>query len=168
LTHARASCEKTVTRSACRSSPSRSSCSLLGRPGEVVTRDEMRQVLWPGDTFVDFEVGLNSAIKRLRDALNDSADQPRFVQTLPRRGYRFIEDTGIAEPLAHPVDDHPPFLQQGDPGQFVGEVERARLAGHVRGSGAVDRDRPRVVIAATPEVRGVHETRSITSGRERS
>jgi TolB-like protein/DNA-binding winged helix-turn-helix (wHTH) protein/Flp pilus assembly protein TadD len=63
---------------------------LLARPGEVVTREEMRQALWPGDTFVDFDVGLNSAIKRLRDALNDSADKPRFVETLPRRGYRFI------------------------------------------------------------------------------
>src|SRR6185436_10245672 len=63
---------------------------LLKRPGEVVTREEVRQALWPGDTFVDFDVGLNSAIKRLRDALNDSADSPRFVETLPRRGYRFV------------------------------------------------------------------------------
>jgi len=63
---------------------------LLKRPGEVVTRDEVRQALWPGDTFVDFDVGLNSAIKRLRDALSDSAENPRFVETLPRRGYRFI------------------------------------------------------------------------------
>ena len=52
---------------------------LLKRPGEVVTREEVRQALWPGDTFVDFDVGLNSAIKRLRDALNDSAENPRFV-----------------------------------------------------------------------------------------
>ncbi len=63
---------------------------LLKRPGEVVTREEVRQALWPGDTFVDFDVGLNSAVKRLRDALSDSADSPRFVETLPRRGYRFI------------------------------------------------------------------------------
>jgi len=63
---------------------------LRKRPGEVVTREEVRQALWPGDTFVDFDVGLNSAIKRLRDALGDSADRPRFVETLPRRGYRFI------------------------------------------------------------------------------
>jgi TolB-like protein/DNA-binding winged helix-turn-helix (wHTH) protein/lipopolysaccharide biosynthesis regulator YciM len=63
---------------------------LLKRPGEVVTREEVRQALWPGDTFVDFDVGLNSAIKRLRDALSDSAENPRFVETLPRRGYRFI------------------------------------------------------------------------------
>src|SRR6266849_9089891 len=63
---------------------------LLARPGEVVTRDEVRQTLWPGDTFVDFDVSLNSAIKRLRDALDDSAESPRFVETLPRRGYRFL------------------------------------------------------------------------------
>jgi TolB-like protein/DNA-binding winged helix-turn-helix (wHTH) protein/Tfp pilus assembly protein PilF len=63
---------------------------LLARPGEVVTREQVRQALWPGDTFVDFDAGLNSAIKRLRDALDDSAEEPRFVETLPRRGYRFI------------------------------------------------------------------------------
>jgi len=63
---------------------------LLKQPGEVVTREQVRQALWPGDTFVDFDVGLNSAIKRLRDALNDSARNPRFVETLPPRGYRFV------------------------------------------------------------------------------
>ena len=63
---------------------------MLERPGEVVTREELRRELWAEDTFVDFEAGMNSAIKRLRDALGDSADSPRFVETLPRRGYRFI------------------------------------------------------------------------------
>src|SRR6187549_1882702 len=63
---------------------------LLARPGDLITREEARQALWPGDTFVDFDVGLNTAIKRLREALGDSAEQPRFVETLPRRGYRFI------------------------------------------------------------------------------
>ncbi|HKA53061.1 MAG TPA: winged helix-turn-helix domain-containing protein, partial [Candidatus Binatia bacterium] len=63
---------------------------LLERPGEVVTREELRQKLWPADTFVDFDVGLNTAIKRLRDALSDTAESPRYVETLPRRGYRFI------------------------------------------------------------------------------
>src|SRR5713226_7947798 len=63
---------------------------LLEHPGDLVTREEIRQKLWPADTFVDFDVGLNSAIKRLRDALGDSAEDPRFVETLPRRGYRFI------------------------------------------------------------------------------
>lgn len=63
---------------------------LLERPGEVVTREELRSKLWPSDTFVDFDVGLNSAVKKLRDALGDSAEAPRYVETLPRRGYRFI------------------------------------------------------------------------------
>ena len=63
---------------------------LLERPGELVTREELRKKLWPTDTFVDFEHGLNAAIKKLRAALGDSADSPRFVETLHRRGYRFI------------------------------------------------------------------------------
>jgi TolB-like protein/DNA-binding winged helix-turn-helix (wHTH) protein len=63
---------------------------LLENPGEVVTREGLRQKLWAEDTFVDFGAGLNSAIKRLRDALGDSAEEPRFVETLPRHGYRFI------------------------------------------------------------------------------
>jgi cholera toxin transcriptional activator len=63
---------------------------LLGRPGDVVTREELRLQLWPVDTFVDYEHSLNAAINKLRDALNDSADNPRFIQTIPRRGYRFI------------------------------------------------------------------------------
>ncbi len=63
---------------------------LLEQPGELVTREELRKRLWPDDTFVDFEHGLNAAVKRLRDTLGDSADSPRFVETVPRRGYRFI------------------------------------------------------------------------------
>ena len=63
---------------------------LLERPGEVVTRDELCQRLWPGDTFVESDLGLNSAIMKLRAALGDSAENPRFVETLPRRGYRLI------------------------------------------------------------------------------
>src|SRR2546422_11099698 len=63
---------------------------LLRRPGQVVTREELRTQLWSADTFVDFDHGLNSAINKLREALGDSADNPRFVETLPRRGYRFV------------------------------------------------------------------------------
>jgi TolB-like protein/Tfp pilus assembly protein PilF len=63
---------------------------MLERPGEVVTRDELRERLWPAGTFVDFEHSLNAAVKRLRAALGDDADNPRFVETLHRRGYRFI------------------------------------------------------------------------------
>src|SRR5216117_4104667 len=63
---------------------------LLEQPGEVVTREELRNRLWPADTFVDFDHSLNAAIRRLRDALGDSADTPVFIETLARRGYRFI------------------------------------------------------------------------------
>src|SRR2546425_11971122 len=63
---------------------------LLRRPGEIVTREELRQKIWLSDTFVDFDHGLYNAIKRLREALGDSAETPRFVETLSRRGYRFI------------------------------------------------------------------------------
>ncbi len=63
---------------------------LAQRPGEVVTRDELRRHVWPSDTFVDFDNGLNTAINKIREALGDSAEAPRFIETLPRRGYRFI------------------------------------------------------------------------------
>jgi Tol biopolymer transport system component/DNA-binding winged helix-turn-helix (wHTH) protein len=63
---------------------------LLERAGEVVTREELREKLWPADTFVDFDHGLNSAVARLREALRDSAEQPRFIETISKRGYRFI------------------------------------------------------------------------------
>jgi TolB-like protein/DNA-binding winged helix-turn-helix (wHTH) protein len=63
---------------------------LLERRGTLVTRDELRAVLWPSDTFVDFDHGLHAAVNRLREALGDSADSPRWIETLPRRGYRFI------------------------------------------------------------------------------
>jgi TolB-like protein/DNA-binding winged helix-turn-helix (wHTH) protein/Tfp pilus assembly protein PilF len=71
--------------------------ALLDRPGDVVTREELRQRLWAAETFVDFDQGLNAAVRRLRDALGDSAGVPRFVETLPRRGYRFIA------PVARPA-----------------------------------------------------------------
>jgi cholera toxin transcriptional activator len=69
---------------------------LLERPRDVVTREELRERLWPADTFVDFDHGLNTAINQLRTALGDSASSPRFVQTLPRRGYRFIAPVEVA------------------------------------------------------------------------
>ncbi len=72
--------------------------TLLERPGEVVTREELRGRLWPDDTFVDFERSINTAVRRLRDALGDSAENPRFVETVARRGYRFLAPvTGVVE-----------------------------------------------------------------------
>src|SRR5262249_41590420 len=79
---------------------------LLERPGEVVTREELQQRLWPEGTFVDFDHGLNTAINKIREVLGDSAENPRFVETLARRGYRFIapvEEVGrTVPPNAHP------------------------------------------------------------------
>src|SRR5580692_2095043 len=72
---------------------------LLEHPGQVVTREALQKRLWPANTYVDFEQSLNAAVKRLRAALGDSADAPLFVETLPRRGYRFIA------PVTKPVRD---------------------------------------------------------------
>ena len=68
---------------------------LLGRPGDVVTREELRLLLWPVDTYVDYDHSLNTAVNKLREALSDSAENPRFIQTIPRRGYRFIASVAV-------------------------------------------------------------------------
>src|SRR5467141_1324393 len=78
---------------------------LLERSGEVVTRNELRQNLWPADTFVDFDHGLNSAVARLREALRDSADKPRFIETVAKRGYRFIGTLDDSVPAVSSVPD---------------------------------------------------------------
>src|SRR5271163_825959 len=86
---------------------------LLEQPGEVVAREEFQKKLWPADTFVDFEHGLNTAITKLRQALADEADNPRFIETLPRRGYRFIAPVTLAgngtasDPQAMAIDRGP-------------------------------------------------------------
>jgi Tol biopolymer transport system component/DNA-binding winged helix-turn-helix (wHTH) protein len=72
---------------------------LVEHPGEIVTREELRQELWPADTYVDFEQGINAAVKRLREALGDSAEAPRFIETLAKRGYRFIAPLNSPNPL---------------------------------------------------------------------
>lgn len=81
---------------------------LLSQPGEVVTREELRAQLWPADTFVDYDHSLNAAVNKLRDALNDSAENPRFIQTIPRRGYRFIASVQVADGAAAPVAESKP------------------------------------------------------------
>src|ERR1700720_677157 len=79
--------------------PFRALTLLLTRPGEVITREEFRQSLWPSDVFVDFEQGISSAVMRLRDALGDSADNPIFIATIERRGYRWIGPIRQVEPV---------------------------------------------------------------------
>jgi len=81
---------------------------LLSQPGEVVSREELRAQLWPADTFVDYDHSLNAAVNKLRDALNDSAENPRFIQTIPRRGYRFIASVQVADGAAAPIAESKP------------------------------------------------------------
>ena len=82
--------------------------ALVERPGEMVSREELIERLWPAGTFIDFDLGLNKAVNRLREALNDSAEHPHFIETFPKRGYRFVatvtsNGAGPAEPPR--VDD---------------------------------------------------------------
>jgi TolB-like protein/DNA-binding winged helix-turn-helix (wHTH) protein len=101
---------------------------LLESPGELVTRDELHRQLWPADTFVNFEHGLNAAVKRLRQALNDSAENPRFVETLPRRGYRFIAPIQVV-PVSGEIPTasaHAPVTgapAPGDPAEGIDQEE---------------------------------------------
>jgi DNA-binding winged helix-turn-helix (wHTH) protein len=86
---------------------------LLARPGDVVTREEFRLLLWPADTFVDYDHSLNTAVNKLRDALNDSADNPRFIQTIPRRGYRFIASVEVTAGVSAQLADSKPKSGSG-------------------------------------------------------
>ncbi len=91
---------------------------LLARPGELVTRDELRQRLWPADTFVDFDHSLNTAINKLREALGDSASDPKYIETLARRGYRFVAEVRSdgeagATTVADPSQDELPTAPRG-------------------------------------------------------
>jgi DNA-binding winged helix-turn-helix (wHTH) protein/Tfp pilus assembly protein PilF len=85
--------------------PFRALMVLLSRPGEVVSRDDLRQALWPEDVFVDFDQGISSAMRRLRDALGDSADKPVFIETVERRGYRWIAPIHPPESVAGAMKD---------------------------------------------------------------
>ena len=91
---------------------------LLERPGEVVSREEFEKKLWPGDTFVDFEHSLNTAIRKLRQALGDNKKKPRFVETLPKRGYRFVATLDQPLPPSAPA----PPSQIPAPPSCVGRV----------------------------------------------
>ena len=86
---------------------------LLERAGSLVSRDELRKALWPANTFVEFDQGLNTAIKKLRQALGDSADNPRFIETLPRKGYRFIAPVSGAGPAVAVLAVEGPAIAAG-------------------------------------------------------
>ena len=111
---------------------------LLERSGEVVTREELQKKLWPADTFVDFDHGLNKVINKIREALSDSAENPRFVETVARRGYRFLAEVKVADPTpVHNPDlatQHRPTGETGDRPDLLGNPQspnifRRRLRG---------------------------------------
>ena len=102
---------------------------LLERPGEVVTREELQARLWPANTFVDFDVGLNTAIKRLRDALGDTAHSPRYIETLPKRGFRFVA---------------PVVKEDSRPGSAAQDAEQALMSGLVTPASTPKRAEPKV------------------------
>jgi len=99
--------------------PFRALTLLLTRPGEVITREEFRQALWPSDVFVDFEQGISSAVMRLRDALGDSAENPIFIQTIERRGYRWIGP--ILNQTVESVQDRTAMVPGPSPEEVPGE-----------------------------------------------
>jgi DNA-binding winged helix-turn-helix (wHTH) protein len=107
---------------------------LLERPGEVITREELQTRLWPADTFVDFDVSLNGAVKKLRQALGDESDNPRFIETLYRRGYRFIA------PVSVPGSERtaPGGRENGDPAVSSPALRSDSHAGNGAGSQHVD------------------------------
>jgi TolB-like protein/DNA-binding winged helix-turn-helix (wHTH) protein/Flp pilus assembly protein TadD len=141
---------------------------LLSRPGEVVSRDDLRCALWTSETFVDFEVGLNSAVRKLREALDDSADNPRFVETLPRRGYRFIasvstepESVLITEPAAAHTPERESFASSRSSGRrwsltvlllvlLAGSASALYRRGGREGARAADGGEPVRVLAVLP------------------
>jgi DNA-binding winged helix-turn-helix (wHTH) protein len=116
---------KEGTRVRLQEQPFRVLAMLLERPGEMITREEMRTRLWPGDTFVDFDHGLNTAVNKLREALGDAAANPRFVQTVARRGYRFIAP--VQQNGAGPLANSDPALSVAHAGGVV--AVSAELAG---------------------------------------
>jgi len=88
--------------------PAKVLAALASRPGQLVSRDELQREIWSADTFVDFERGLNYCVRRIRSALDDSAAAPRFIETLPKRGYRFLAAVDRASP-AEPAAEPPPL-----------------------------------------------------------
>src|SRR5947209_5566166 len=94
---------------------------LLEHPGEVVAREELQKKLWPADTFVDFDHSLNTAIKKLRQALSDDKKKPRFIETLPKRGYRFI---GTVEQPERPPAPGPSSAKIATASSCVGRVAK--------------------------------------------
>jgi DNA-binding winged helix-turn-helix (wHTH) protein len=141
---------------------------LLERPGEVITREELRERLWPGDTFVEFDEGLNTAVKKLRYALGDSPDNPTFIETIPRRGYRFIAPTRVLDGAASL--DVPENGQQ-QTGELAGLIEALKYSNPARESPATTiapSDPPQDDQSSEQPSQLPEEQRSLTVGAEPS
>ena len=106
--------------------------ALLERPDQVVTREELRNNLWTHDTYVDFDHSLNISINKLREALGDSAATPRFIETLPRRGYRFLAPVSVDAPAENPTDSSSAIKVEALPAVAVPEEETAQTRAPVR------------------------------------
>lgn len=147
--------------------PLRILCALLDRPGEFVSRESLKSVLWPKNTFVEFERGLNAAVAKLRQALGDSAENPRFIETLAGRGYRFLAPTHEVMPTKTRSADPVPALNASPTMNFASKpitlVERDQeldqlrrlLAAAVAGQGSL------ALISGEPGVGKTHLTRAI-------
>jgi cholera toxin transcriptional activator len=98
-------------------------CMMLARPGELLTREEISRELWPDGSFVDFEHGVNSAVNRIREVLGDTASSPRFIETLARRGYRFIAPVELVGPIA-PVEAVPHTILASPTEEIAGQPAR--------------------------------------------
>ena len=118
---------------------------LLKRPGELVTREELQNKLWPGDTFVDFEHSLNAGVKRLRAILSDSSEHPRYIETQARRGYRFIAPLDSGRPCPSTCQRPACISGEGASGPYCPE-----LVGH-RGDRIVHRRPSRLGLAPLAE-----------------
>jgi len=149
-------------------------CLMLERPGDLVTREELAKQLWPQGTFVDFEHSLNAAVRRLRTALGDDAGNPRFVETLPRRGYRFIASLagnggGVMMPVARPdyririavlpftnpsAEASPDYLSDGLTEEIIMQLGRLGR-GHI---GVIARSSSMAFKAGTRRARDIGET----------
>ena len=154
---------KAGVRIALQDQPLRVLTRLIQRPGEVVTREELQRELWPDNTFLDFEQGLNAAIKRLRDALGDSAESPRFVETLPRRGYRFIAPVVGGVPSARRPAANRDSAQVDNPLDEEGG-RRGPGAGDYRCRGVVAHSQPAGVCATRWSHRGIARRREQGGG----
>jgi DNA-binding winged helix-turn-helix (wHTH) protein/tetratricopeptide (TPR) repeat protein len=122
--------------------PARILVVLVSRPGELVTRDELRQLVWSDDTFVEFDASLNAAITKIRRALGDSATAPRFVETVPKRGYRFLADVQglqseseseaiVSPPVVDPLSARSSAIETRQASQRVGRLRKTALLGIV-------------------------------------